>query len=157
MFLCTQYIWELRTRIKEGIYNQFWLLEASYKTFTVWTYMLVQIVPFTWNLSIHCRYRLASIWPDLKTAMSLTASCRSLARVTLISFSVRVSHSLILGLAAMDTGVANTTWMRNRKKVSYQSTLNINTFLKTYRYMYIICHFVFLRCPPLSFIIHNSW
>ncbi|CAN7979469.1 unnamed protein product [Ixodes pacificus] len=43
--------------------------------------------------------------PCLKGALSATAEANLLARVTLISFSTRLSHSLILGFSAIETGV----------------------------------------------------
>uniref|UniRef100_A0A6B0UA80 Uncharacterized protein n=1 Tax=Ixodes ricinus TaxID=34613 RepID=A0A6B0UA80_IXORI len=45
--------------------------------------------------------------PCLKGALSATAEANLLARVTLISFSTRLSHSLILGFSAIETGVLN--------------------------------------------------
>ena len=63
----------------------------------------------TWYLSAHSMYLVRSISPVLKAVTSCTAEASCLASVTRISFSTSVSHSLILGWAAIDTGVANIT------------------------------------------------
>ena len=61
-------------------------------------YLSTQVINFSW-----------SMLPDLKLAMSCTEEARSLAKVTRISFSTSVSHSLILGCWAMETGEKNIT------------------------------------------------
>ena len=76
------------------------------------------LITCTWYWSTHSRYLAESMEPSLNWATPSTAAANSLARVTLISFSTRVNHSLILGCSIRDTGVLNRTcWRREQKSI----------------------------------------
>ena len=115
------------------------------------TYIFIVIfvngIQFTWYESSHLLNVAISILSCRNVAQSCTDWARRRARVFLISFSTKVSHSFIFGWSVIDTGLWNNTW--NKSICSLYSTLyNSSTkwILCTLFYNLHVTHHI-LSCP----------